>query len=299
MIDPYFSISLALFASISWGFNSHILKFGLIKQDPIQAIVIRSVFAVPPLLLIVLIWKGMDGLLIYFHSDTLPYIIISSILILFGDAMFITGLKRNKVNVILPISSIYPLFTIILLILTGAETVGILTVIGTIIIVLGIMIVTSNGTFTSFSKDALIFGISAAFGWGTTVFFVKKILDVDGTDAMGLLGIRNSLIALEALIAYFIIKRSYSLQNNVERTKEERNKSIKYLGISGLLGDAFGSSIFFLAVQRIGAAITTPISSTNPIIAAIIGYFSGIEGIKKGQFLGILLCVSGVIVIIL
>ncbi len=300
MIDPYFSISLALFASISWGFNSHILKFGLIKQDPIQAVVIRSIFAVPPLFLIVLIWKGADGLLIYFQSDALPYIIISSLLILFGDAMFITGLKRNKVNEILPVSSIYPLFTTIILIVTGTEDVGILTFIGTIIIVLGIMLVTSNGKFNSFSKGALVFGISAAFGWGTSVFFVKEVLDVEGTDGLGLLGIRNSILALEALVSYYIIKRRYdhTKQQNV-RTKEERNKSIKYLGISGLLGDTIGASVFFVAVQRIGAAITTPISSTNPIIAAFIGFLSGIEDIKKAQFLGILSCVIGVIIIVL
>ncbi|MHA2030072.1 MAG: EamA family transporter, partial [Candidatus Kariarchaeaceae archaeon] len=83
------------------------------------------------------------------------------------------------------------------------------------------------------------------------------------------------------------------------RTKEERNKSIKYLGISGILGDTIGASVFFVAVQRIGAAITTPISSTNPIIAAIIGFSTGIEDIKKAQFFGILLCVSGIIVIVL
>lgn len=300
MIDPYFSIGLTLFASISWGLNSHILKFGLVKQDPIQAIVIRSIFAIPPLLLIVIIWKGIDGLSIYFQSDTLPYVIISSILVLLGDAMFITGLTRNKVNEILPISSIYPLFTTIVLIITGTEAVGFLIVLGTAIIILGIMIVTSNGTFTSFSKSALVFGTSAAFGWGTSVYFIKKILDVEGTDGLGLLGIRNSILGLEALIIYFIIKKRKSTSNQQEiRTKEQRNKSIKYLGISGILGDAFGASVFFVAVQRIGAAITTPISSTNPIIAAIIGYFAGIEDIKRAQFIGILLCVGGVIVLVL
>ncbi|MHA2031210.1 MAG: EamA family transporter, partial [Candidatus Kariarchaeaceae archaeon] len=220
MIDPYFSIGLALFASVAWGLNSHVLKFGLVKQDPIQAIVIRSIFAIPPLLLIVLIWKGMDGLVIYFQSDTLPYVVISSILVLFGDAMFITGLQRNKVNVILPISSIYPLFTTIILIITGTESVGIITVIGTLIIIFGIMLVTSNGSLTSFSKDAFIFGVSAAFGWGTSVFFIKKILDVDGTDGLGLLGIRNCILGLEALTLYYFLKQRHAHPDKQEpRTK--------------------------------------------------------------------------------
>ncbi|OLS27940.1 MAG: hypothetical protein HeimC2_09680 [Candidatus Heimdallarchaeota archaeon LC_2] len=142
--------------------------------------------------------------------------------------------------------------------------------------------------------------MSAAFGWGTSVYFIKKILDVDGTDGLGLLGIRNTILGLEALLLYYFLRRRSNQENGQEaRTKEERNKSIKYLGISGLLGDSIGASVFFIAVQRIGAAVTTPISSTNPIIAAFIGYFSGIEDIKKTQFLGILLCVSGVVVIVL
>lgn len=300
MIDPYFSIGLALFASITWGLNSHVLKFGLTKQDPLEAIVIRSAFAIPPLILIVIIWKGINAFSIYFQGDTLLYVIISSILVLFGDAMFITGLQRNKVNEILPVSSIYPLFTTIILIATGTESIGIITVIGTLIIIFGIMIVTSNGKFTSFSKGAFVFGVSAAFGWGTSVFFIKKILDVEGTDGLGLLSIRNAILGVEALIVYLVIKRRTGQSKKREtRTKEERNKSIKYLGISGLLGDSIGASIFFIAVQRIGAAITTPISSTNPIIAAIIGFVAGIEDIKKAQFIGILLCVGGVIVIVL
>ncbi|MCE7737403.1 MAG: DMT family transporter, partial [Candidatus Heimdallarchaeota archaeon] len=204
------------------------------------------------------------------------------------------------VNEILPVSSIYPLFTTIILIATGTESIGIITVIGTLIIIFGIMIVTSNGKFTSFSKGAFVFGVSAAFGWGTSVFFIKKILDVEGTDGLGLLSIRNAILGVEALIVYLVIKRRTGQSKKREtRTKEERNKSIKYLGISGLLGDSIGASIFFIAVQRIGAAITTPISSTNPIIAAIIGFVAGIEDIKKAQFIGILLCVGGVIVIVL
>ena len=297
MIDPYFSISLAVFASVTWGFNSHILKFGLTKQNPILAVSIRSIFAFPPLIFIVILWKGIAGITIYFGSEIFPLILFSSLLIVFGDGMFLTGLRKYPVNVMLPISSIYPLVTTGVLILTGTESVHGLIIVGTVIIVVSVAMVTSGGSTFVFSSDALLFGISAAIGWGSSVFFVRKILEFENTNPLGLLGIRNLLLGIEALFIYLVVKRHVA--NEPPKTKLEKRTSIKYLGLSGLLGDAIGASAFFLAVQRIGAAIPTPISSTNPIIAVIIGFFAGIEFIEKKQLIGILCCVLGTLVIVI
>ncbi|MHA2251732.1 MAG: EamA family transporter [Candidatus Kariarchaeaceae archaeon] len=290
-------MSLAVIASLTWGLNSHILKFGLVKQNPILAISIRSIFGFPPLLFILYLWKGMDGLTIYFDSEIFQLILISSLLIVMGDGMFLIGLRKFPVNLMLPISSIYPLFTATILISTGTETVGFLIILGTVIIITGIIFVTSGGKSASFEKSALLFGVLAASGWGTSVFFVKKVLDIEGTNPLGLLGIRNLLLCIEGLVLYYMTRQYF--QNGEEMTPEEKRESLKYLGISGILGDTIGASIFFIAIQRIGAAIPTPISSTNPIIASLIGYFAGIELIQRKQFFGILLCVLGTIVIVL
>ncbi|MHA2168992.1 MAG: EamA family transporter [Candidatus Kariarchaeaceae archaeon] len=297
MLDPYFSISLALFASFAWGLNSHILKFGLVKQNPILAISIRSIFAFPPLILIVVIWKGIAGITVYFGSEIFPLVLLSSLLIVFGDGMFLTGLRKYPVNVMLPISSIYPLITTIILILTGTESVRGVILVGTVVIIIGVALVTSGGSSFVFSRDALIFGISAAIGWGSSVFFIRKILEFEDTNPLGLLGIRNCLLGLEGLFVYLVV-RNYT-NKEIPMTKTEKRTSIKFLGLSGLLGDTIGASAFFLAVQRIGAAIPTPISSTNPIIAVIIGFLTGIELIEQKQLIGIMCCVLGTLIIVI
>ncbi len=296
MIEPYFSVFLALVAAISWGINSHVLKVGMIKQNPALAISIRSIFGFPVLIIIALIWKGLRGITIYFESDIFPYIFISSLLIIMGDGFFLLGLRKYPVNILLPIASVYPLFATVILVITGTEQVQYIIIFGTIIIIIGVMLVTSGGESGSFAFETLIFGLFAALGWGTSIYFIRKILIIDGTDGLGLLGIRNFLLCIEGIILYYLTV------NHVERlksTKEETIRSIKYLGFSGLLGDSFGAGIFFIAVQRIGAAIPTPISSTNPIFAILIGYMTGVELIKRKQLMGVLICVLGTIVIVL
>jgi drug/metabolite transporter (DMT)-like permease len=70
------------------------------------------------------------------------------------------------------------------------------------------------------------------------------------------------------------------------------------LAASGIVGWVLGASLFFFAVQNIGAGIPTPISSTNPIIASIIGSLFGIEQLSRKQFSGIMTVVLGIILIV-
>ncbi|MHA2253727.1 MAG: DMT family transporter [Candidatus Kariarchaeaceae archaeon] len=297
MIEPLFSASLALIAAICWGANSHIVKKGMIGQDPMIGMAIRSMATFPILTLIVLFWKGKSGILVYFESEILPIVIFTSVLIIIGDGLFMFALKNYPVNLMLPIASIYPLFTTIILLFTGTEEIGVFVVIGTVVIISGVVVVTKGDGSSPVSYQALSLGILASMCWGSSIFFVRKILEFDNTESMGLTGIRTLYMGIGAMIFYYLMPKN---ERDLEwATKEEKLRSIKYLALSGIIGWVLGASIFFLAIQNIGAAIPTPISSTNPIIASIIGYYLGIEVLSKRKFIGILLSVTGTILILL
>lgn len=297
MIEPYFSVMLTLIVSVTWGINSHILKVGMVKQNPFLAIAIRSAFAFPFLIIVVIIWKGLEGVTIYFESTVLPLVIASSVLIIIGDGMFLYGIRKYPVNVLLPISSVFPLFTTIAVMITGTEAVTFLIIVGTIIIIFGVILVTRGNEIIPFEKDSLVYGLFTAFGWGTSIFFIRKVFEVEGTEAFGFLGVRTFLVGIEALFIYLLTKSS--LDNDIELDEAERKKSIVYLGLSAFLSDVLAAGIFFSVIQRIGTAIPTPVSSTSPIAASIFGYIYGIESLSKKQFLGILICVIGTIIILI
>lgn len=210
------------------------------------------------------------------------------------------ALKEFKVNVIMPIGGIYPLVTIFILILTGTEVISGFVLIGTLLIIVGVSLVTrygSNDGKKPVSKKAVLFGLGSAVCWGSSVFLVRQVLNSPGSDPTSLTGFRMLMLGLLSVSIY------YFLRNGNEKidtgTKQDKRKTIIYLGLSGIVGWVIGATIFFVAVQNIGASIPTPISSLNPIVAVIIGYIFKIEAINKKQFLGVLTSVLGTIVIVL
>ncbi|MHA2504347.1 MAG: EamA family transporter, partial [Candidatus Kariarchaeaceae archaeon] len=181
------------------------------------------------------------------------------------------------------------------LLITGQEALGPILLLGTVVVIAGVGIVTSNDITESFDRMALALGVGAALCWGISIVFVRLVLVTPGTDSMGLTGARMMVIGFSAILVYRIGLST----DRIEDTKETRGGSFKYMAWSGILGWVVGASLFFWAVQLIGAAVPTPISSTNPIVAALMGQILGIEQINFKQFTGIIVTVLGIIMIVL
>jgi len=297
-VNELFAVVLALVAAISWGANSHILKRGMKDgQDPYLGLFIRSLSAFPILFVIVFFLLGSGGFLPYFNPEVIALTAISSALIVIGDSIFMYSLDKLSVSLILPITSIYPLITVIILLITGQEIVDLTTITGTLTIVLGVALVTSGRNGESFQVRPLILGLASAVSWGTSIYFVRLIFTYEGIEALGLTGIRFFYIGVMGLVVFLLSPKRRSSQK--ERSKEAVRDSIKFILLSGLIGWAFGATMFFLAIQIGGASIPTPVSSTNPIIATLIGLALGIDQVTKKQFSGIILSVVGTIIIVI
>lgn len=292
-----------MLAALVWGLNSHIVKKGMRNNHPMIAMVLRALGAFPILIIISVILSGTKSLTIYFTEDILPLILFTSTLIVLGDGAFLYSLKYYPVKIMTPIASIYPLVTTIMLVLTGTEEISSTIIFGTILIIIGVIIVTNgarndkNGDGSGFHINMLLLGFFAAGAWGISIFFVRRILEFEGTDSIGLTGIRTLLMGLIGLFYVLSnknVRQSYKLQE-----REEKLKTAKFMFLSGILGWVIGASSFFFAVQQIGAAIPTPITSTSPIISVVFGKIFGIENINKQQFLGIIFSVLGTITIVI
>ena len=214
MEDFTLAIILSILAAIAWGINSHILKIGAQNENPMLALTYRAIVTVPILIPLVFILRGAEVLKIYF-SGNFPFLILLLVMsILIGDGIFIYSLKNYPVSLILPIASSYPLVTIIILIATKSEIVTSLVLAGTFLIVVGIAIVTSNGSLNlQVPKSAVFLGIGTAIGWGSSVFFAKLILDQDGSEALSLMVVRTILIGGSFNPSNCAFRSSRSLQS--------------------------------------------------------------------------------------
>ncbi|MCY3412276.1 MAG: DMT family transporter [Candidatus Heimdallarchaeota archaeon] len=294
------SIVFSILAAVSWGINSHIIKAGIRDENPFLAMVFRSIAAFILLTVGSIVIFGIDSVTMYFKPEILPLVLLTSLLVICGDGIFLYSLKLYPVNVMQPISSVYPLVTSFILLSTGIETVNIYIILGTILVILGVIYVTSNidGPMkTKIETKALIYGVITAIFWGTSIYFVRFILEFDGSNAIGLTGVRTMFMGLGSLLVFLLSPGEWQKYNNRERSS--KLASIKYMFLSGIIGWVIGATLFFAAVQYIGAAIPTPITSTNPIIAVVIGKYLGIEKINGKQMIGILSSVLGTIIIVM
>ncbi|OLS21842.1 MAG: hypothetical protein HeimC3_33640 [Candidatus Heimdallarchaeota archaeon LC_3] len=298
MIEPLFSSLIALFVAFLWGINSHFVKKGMIGENVFSSLFFRSITAFPILIILGIYFSGLDVLLNYLSLDVFPFVFASIILLVIGDGIFAYSLKKYPVKVILPITSIYPLFTQIVLMITGQEFIGTSILFGTVIIDVGVFMVTRGDSKNNIKAEAVIFGLIPAIAWGTSVAFVNYVLNsLPGAEPISLTGIRILFIGVIGLGLFFLSKNN--VKKYIERPREEKINSIFYLGLSGLIAWTFGATLFFFAVQNIGAGIPTPISSTNPIWAVLVGTLFGIEFITRKQMLGVFSCVMGTIIILL
>ena len=303
MSDLLISIIFSLIAAFAWGLNSHVVRKGMQNNHPMLAMVMRALGAFPILILISIIISGITSITVYFKDDILVLVLLTSVLIVLGDGAFLYALKYYPVKIMTPIASIYPLITTFILIITGTEEINSTIIIGTILIIIGVVIVTNGARNdnsddkTDFNIKIILLGFFAAISWGTSIFFVRIILEFEGTDSIGLTGIRTLFMGLIGLI--YAISNKNVRQLYIQQDRESKKKTAKLMFISGVIGWVIGASSFFYAIQKIGAAIPTPITSTNPIISVVFGKFFGIEDINKQQFLGIVFSVIGTITIVI
>ncbi|MCY3409995.1 MAG: DMT family transporter [Candidatus Heimdallarchaeota archaeon] len=292
-MDLLLGIVLALIASIAWGLNAIFIKRGVVDIDPYQGLFIRAIIG-SPILIIISISLGND-LRIYFDSSIIGLVILSSVVVVFGDALFMKSLQKYSVTIMQPITSIYPLITTLLLIISEIEVIGLYVLIGSPIIVLGVAIVSSAGDTTGkrgLEMNALGMGLIIATLWGTAIFMIRFLLLIPEAESLGLTGVRVFIIALGAIIIYHF-KPKQGIFNHPSR------RSISYLSISGLLGFVIGAGSLFIAMKAIGAAITTPISSTNPIFVILFSMLFGMDKPDSRKIIGTVLSVIGTIIIVL
>ena len=119
------------------------------------------------------------------------------------------SLKKYPVKVILPITSIYPLFTAILLILTGQEALTIQILLGTIVIISGVYMVTRGDNKNDIKIEALIYGLLPAIAWGSSVLLTRYTLyNHPGAESISLTGFRVFFIGLVALIIFLLSEKN-------------------------------------------------------------------------------------------
>jgi DME family drug/metabolite transporter len=294
-------------AALCWG-SAGVLYKAIIKTEHslFLSIVYRGIVAVPFLVILTVLTTGFNSLSILFQYDVLPVLLLSSLCVTLGDLFFFAALQKIDVSIAQPVAAIYPLFTIILLIVFGVEQVSLVVILATIILIIGIGLVSQKNDSSSEPTEAenseirlgLMISIVAAIFWSFAILTLDHLLEIPGVEVFSLATIRFGILTVIMALCWVVFDK-YQIHSRENMRSYERISMRDGLifGLTGILSWGLGAVTFFTSLELIGTSRATPISSINPIIAVILGIIFLKEKFSTLQTLGILLVCFGTIII--
>lgn len=130
---------LALLVAFIWGINPIIEKLSLVKATPLTVMTIRFIMT-SIVLTIITLYQGKFYELNNLDSKTYYYIIIPAILAGVGLYIYFIALGKGESSKVVPIIATFPLFTAVYAFLILKESITTPKIIGTFLIVSGLVI---------------------------------------------------------------------------------------------------------------------------------------------------------------
>jgi drug/metabolite transporter (DMT)-like permease len=215
----------------------------------------------------------------------------ASFLILVATLAFYKGLEKGKVSLVSPISSSFPIITVILSVIFLGEVLKPNQIIAIFLISLGIVLASINIKELTKIKKITIFlgvkeGLITMLGWGIGFFLI-----VNPSKNLGwFLSMFTIRLFILILLTIYLILSKHSLKTNFY-------KSFLFLllfaGVLTLVAD-FSYSF---GVHSEYASIVAPVSASYPLVTIILAKIFLKEKLALNQIFGIVSVIVGLILI--
>ncbi|MHA2358555.1 MAG: EamA family transporter [Candidatus Heimdallarchaeaceae archaeon] len=311
-------IVLAFTAAFAWGSSQVLFKVGVKRTDPLTATYVKGLIAIPLLFILAVAVNGISSIAVAFVYPNYIWLILAVITIILGDFLSLFSLKKINVSISQPVTAIYPLITTLILLTFSIEPIDWQIIVGTLVIISGVVVVSifsqrnhwkninleetseqDQETSIDSKKNmtqGIILAILAAIFWGSTIVFARQLIEeTPEMEILPMMAIRNGLMVIVAAIMVF----SRTLLNREKHGNDffPPKKEALFLSVGGATAWCIGGVSFFNAVERIGAGLSTPLSSISPFIVILFGVVFLKEKISWPQILGAILIVIGSIIL--
>jgi drug/metabolite transporter (DMT)-like permease len=290
----------ALGAAISWTVSA--LFYGKALQDarPISANIIRLTLT-GSILLLFLVVIGKLSILTGLPSEVVVISALSGMIGLgLGDTLYLVSLSRIGVARAVPITCVYPLFSLVWAVVLIGEPITWAVVLGAVVIVGGIWFLgqeTQPSRVDTKRKPlviGMIFALATALVWSISITMmdiaVRETPDLD--HALAINTMRVIAIAAFMFMASPLIDRKLSFLKVPKKT-------VMGLVAGGIV--ALGLGWFFLAYSfvQITQSRAVPISSTTPLFSTLASVFLLREKVNARTALGSIMIVVGIFLVFL
>lgn len=285
-------IIFAFIATLSWATGSLFDRKAVENITPFLANTLRAIPAAVFIFILMVFFEGFKYFLAISLLDMFLILIGTILAFIAGNYFFLFSLRKIGVSRTMPIAYSYPLFAILFSYIFLSETLIYISIIGEILIVLGIYIISRENKESQNNvrqKLYLLFiPILCSFFWGINQVLLKFVVFSAGPFTI-------TFIRLIFFSTLLIITNL--IRGNIQFYKSYLKIGGKMAIVGGILSFGLGGLFFILSINFMNLSIASPISALTPVISTILSIIFLKEKIKKYIIIGTSLTVIGVIVI--
>ncbi|NJE42239.1 DMT family transporter [Thermococcus sp. GR6] len=276
----------AITSAFSWAASTILIKVGMRNKSPVAVNIFR-LYAVSIMFAVIFLINGTFSQIVVLPPELLLVAFVSAQFgFVVGDYFYFNALKLMGVSRTVPITSTYPLWTILWASLFLGRKISPQVIVGAILVVVAIIVVRKAEEEEHINPRGFVFALLAPVSWSFAILTMDWL--TQSIDVLPLAGIRMVFAAIG--ISLFLPRYGKELR---EITQKE---AIVLIGaaISGLM---LGQYFFVYSVNLVGSQIAAPVSAINPIIASAMAILLLKEPPNKKILEGLILAVLGVILI--
>ena len=282
-----FAVGSAFFA----GITSILAKCGIKRTDSDVATAIRTIVVLIFAWIMVVV-TGTGSAITSISARTMTFLILSGIATGASWLCYFKALQLGDVNKVVPIDKSSTVLTILLAFIILGENISVWKLIG----IIGI----GAGTFLMIQKKDSAGEKKTEKGW--LIYAVLSAVFASLTSILGKIGISgvdsNLGTAIRTVVVLFMAWIVVFVKGKQCEVKKVEKKELVYIVLSGI---ATGSSwlCYYRALQTGPASVIVPIDKLSILISIAFSYVVFKEKLSKKAFAGLVLIVSGTLVMLL
>jgi drug/metabolite transporter (DMT)-like permease len=284
---------IALLSALLWAVASVLMAMGARRLHVFPLNLVRCVISATFFWLLLPFYGGIEALRALPLSQ-LGWLLVSVFaLLVFGDTLYFRAMDLAGVSWAMPVSSINPLWAVLLAALFVGEPLSWPLLFGALLVVFGIILV-SRSTGEAINGRAiepgqrrlgLLMALAASVLWAIGQVALKPA--TDGVHTVVANSVRQPLGAM-LLVAPALRRGRWRQLLSLDR------QSWGIIILASLIGTGFGTFLFIMAIQMAGAGRTAILTSTAPLLAVPFSMLWMRERPTRLTLVGTLLTTAGI-----
>ncbi|MDR1651937.1 MAG: DMT family transporter [Synergistaceae bacterium] len=306
---PVRGVVLSVIVALMWAVSPVLMKEGMKHCTPNEVPPVRSVsFIVTMSLLMLIIQPGqMPYLTPKLLAGLMGSVALSTLL---GDLLFTYSIQKIGASLAVSVSCGYPLIAVLFSILLLGEQVSFLVWCGTVLIVLGLLVIKLDASLQS-GRNAgyklmdydemerrradmtkgILFALGSAVCSGINIPVIKLLMLEGGWNATESYFLRATAFFIMAWTLREV--QHHVAPETVKLLRTVPAKSWLALLGSGIIGMAVSGVIFGKCIDEFPVSVVTPVTASSPFMTVILSRIFLKEKLSRMQCAGVSLVIAG------